>query len=184
MQWELPKAVEIDGKKCKIRNACDYRVVLDVISALNDKELNEQYRVQCALFIFYEDLSGITNIEAALSEMLKIINCGEDDEKNNAPPKKLMDWEHDFKNIAAPVSRVLGYSVRDSKNYTHWYDFIGAYGEIGDCYFAQVINIRKMRQEGKALNEADRKFYREHKKDIDLPTEMTDEEKDWLEYDW
>ena len=55
--WNLPLTVEIDGKEYVIRNKCDYRVVLDVIAALNDNELEMENRIQCAVFIFYEDLS-------------------------------------------------------------------------------------------------------------------------------
>lgn len=182
MQWELPKSVEVDGKKYKIRNDCDYRVVLDVIEALKDKELDEQYRLQCALFIFYDDLTGCQELETAANEMMKIINCGEEN-KADTPMQRLMDWKHDFKNIAPPVSRVLGYSVRDSKNYTHWYDFIGAYMEIGDCYFAQIMSYRSKKRKGKKLDETDRQFYREHKDDIDLPIELSDNEKEWLDSD-
>ena len=53
MSWNLPISVEIDGTEYPIRNKCDYRVVLDVIKALNDEDLDMQYRIQCALFIFY-----------------------------------------------------------------------------------------------------------------------------------
>ena len=53
MSWDLPISVEIDGTEYPIRNKCDYRVVLDVIKALNDEDLYMQYRIQCALFIFY-----------------------------------------------------------------------------------------------------------------------------------
>ena len=53
MSWNLPISVEIDGTEYAIRNKCDYRVVLDVIKALNDEDLDMQYRIQCALFIFY-----------------------------------------------------------------------------------------------------------------------------------
>ena len=53
MSWNLPISVEIDGTEYAIRNKCDYRVVLDVIKALNDDDLDMQYRIHCALFIFY-----------------------------------------------------------------------------------------------------------------------------------
>lgn len=185
MKWELPKSVEIDGVEHKIRNDCDYRVVLDVISALNDKELDEQSRVQCALFIFYEDLSKITDIQTAVDEMMKIINCGEEKEDKSEEPKpKLMDWEHDWHLIAPPISRILGYDVRDPDKYTHWYTLIGAYMEIGDCYFAQILSIRSKKMKGKKLDETDRQFYKEHKKDIDLPMKLSEEDKDWLDSDW
>ena len=193
MQWDLPKYVELDGinednEICrvnyKIRNDCDYRIVLDVISALNDTELDEQNRLSCALFIFYEDLSGCQDIETAAKEMLKIINGGEEPDKKEEEEPKIMDWEHDFSNIAAPISRVLGYSVRDKKNYTHWYDFIGAYGEIGDCYWAQVINIRLKRKQGKPLDENERRFYREHRKDIYLPIKLSKDDEEWINESW
>ena len=55
MIWDLPVAVEINGKSYPIRNKCDYRVVLDVICALNDNELTDEEKVKCALFILYEN---------------------------------------------------------------------------------------------------------------------------------
>lgn len=184
MQWELPKSVEIDGIIHKIRNDCDYRVVLDTISALNDDELSDEDKIECALFIFYDDIDKIEDIKTALVEMLKIINCGEEIKENEPERPKLMDWEHDFKNIAPPISRTLGYSVRDSEHYTHWYDFIGAYMEIGDCYFAQIVSIRNKKQKGKKLENYERDFYKEHKKDIDLPMKLSKEEQEWLDSDW
>lgn len=182
--WDLPKSVEIDDKIFKIRNDCDYRVVLDVISALNDDELDDYNKIKCALFIFYENMEDITDFKVAVDEMMKIINCGEEVDSKEPEKPRTMDWEHDFNNIAPPISRVLGYSVRDSKNYTHWYDFIGAYMEIGDCYFAQIISYRSKRLKGKKLDEMDREFYREHKKDIDLPIKLSTEEQKWLNSDW
>ena len=45
MMWDLPIAVEINGKQHPIRNKCDYRVVLDVICALNDNELTDEEKL-------------------------------------------------------------------------------------------------------------------------------------------
>lgn len=184
MIWDLPVSVETDGKEYKIRNDCDFRVVLDVIAVLNDNELDEESKIRCALFIFYENLDGCTDIQSAIDEMMKIINLGEEIAPEDESKPKMMDWEHDYNNLTPPISRVLGYSVRDSKNYTHWYDFVGAYMEIGDCYFSQIISIRSKRQKGKKLDETDRAFYREHKRDIDLPMELSDDEREWLDGDW
>ena len=183
MMWSLPISVEIDGKEYAIRNKCDYRVVLDVISALNDEELEMEHRIECALFIFYEDLTGLKDIQTAIIEMMKIINLGEEETYEEHKPK-LMDWEHDFTQLAPPISRTLGYSVRDAKNYTHWYDFIGAYMEIGECTFANIISIRNKRMNGKKLEDWEQEFYRENKKIIDLPHKLTDEEQEWLDSDW
>lgn len=192
--WSLPIEVEISDKVYKIRDKCDYRVVLDVICALNDNELDNDSKVDCALFIFYEDLNELENMyksqnfieykevkTALFNELIRIINVGESPEPSEKEKPKLMDWEKDYTNITPPISRVLGYSVRSEENYTHWYDFVGAYMEIGDCYFAQIISIRNKIRKGKKLDEQDKLFYKEHKKDIDLPNAMTDEDRKWLD---
>ena len=185
MMWSLPISVEIDEKEYAIRNKCDYRVVLDVIAALNDAELEMENRIRCALFIFYEDLTGCTDFETAVKEMMKIINLGEEETEQEQPNKpQLMDWQHDFPQLAPPISRVLGYSVRDAKKYTHFWDFIGAYMEIGECTFSNVISIRNKKQKGKKLESWEQEFYKENKKMVDLPQNLTQEEKEWLDSDW
>ena len=194
MSWNLPISVEIDGTEYPIRNKCDYRVVLDVIKALNDEDLDMQYRIHCALFIFYGNDELDTkekvlkafrtkeNTQIAIDEMTKIISLGEEKEQDDKPP--IMDWEHDFNHIAPPISRVLGYSVRDAKNYTHYYDFIGAYQEIGECSWESIVSIRSKRIKGKPLDKWEREFYNENRKLIDLPHKLTDEEQEWLDSDW
>ena len=194
MSWNLPISVEIDGTEYPIRNKCDYRVVLDVIKALNDEDLDMQYRIHCALFIFYGN-DGLNtkekvlnafrtkeNIQTAIDEMTKIISLGEEKEQDDKPP--IMDWEHDFNHIAPPINRVLGYSVRDENNYTHFYDFIGAYQEIGECSWANIVSVRSKRMKGKPLDKWEREFYNENRKLIDLPHKLTDEEQEWLDSDW
>lgn len=196
MMWSLPVSVEIGGKEYAIRNRCDYRVVLDVISALNDKELEMEHRAECALFIFYgndeldteykvlKSFETKKNVQVALDEMVKIINLGKEIEREEYKPQ-LMDWEYDFTQIAPPVSRVLGYSVRDIKNYTHYYDFIGAYMEIGsECSFSNIVLIRDKRLKGKKLEKWEQEFYRENRKLIDLPRKFTAEEEEFLNSDW
>ena len=184
MTWDLPLAVEINGMKHNIRNKCDYRIILDVISALNDKTLSENVRLISALIIFYEDFQKITNIQAAVIEMMTVINIGEKNDSSEPDEPRLMEWGHDFNFIAPPISRVLGYDVRVPDKYTHWYTFIGAYMEIGDCYFTQIISMRSKLRKGRKLNDHDKEFYKAHKKDIDLEMDISDEELAWLESDW
>lgn len=182
--WDLPAVVEIDGIDYKIRNGCEYRMVLDVISALNDKELTEEMKINTALFIFYENLDGCNNLKKAIEEMFKIISYNEENEENEEKNKpKLMDWEYDFPIIAPPVSRVIGYDIR-SNQHTHWFTFISGYMEIGECFFNQVVSIRNKRIKGIKLDESDRYFYNENKKIIDLPQNLTEEEQEWLDSDW
>lgn len=183
MTWGLPVCVEIKGQKHPIRNKCDYRVVLDVFCALNDNDLSDEEKIKCALFIFYEDVSKIDDFETAIKEMFRIINGGEEEEQvqNNKP--KLMDWEHDFPVLVAPINRVLGYEVR-SVSYLHFYTFLSAYYEIGECTFSAVVSIRKKRAKGQKLEKWEIDFLRENRKMIDFPQKFTMKEEEILNSEW
>lgn len=184
MMWDLPIAVEINGKSHPIRNKCDYRVVLDVICALNDNELTDEEKVKCALFIFYEDISQIDDFETAIKEMFRIINGGEEEEHTQDNKPKLMDWEHDFPQLAPPISRVLGYDVRTPDKFTHWYTWLGGYMEIGECTFSTIVSIRSKRAKGKKLDKWEIDYIREHRKMVELPQKLTMEEEELLNSEW
>lgn len=200
MNYSLPKTVEIDGIEYKIRDECDYRTILDVFESLKDKDLTDELRLKCALYNFYQEIydriNATEDVEQTIidweytpicmtfyEEMIKIINFGQEVPEDDYTPNQ-MDWAHDWHLIAPPISRVLGYDVRDPDKYTHLYTMLGAYGEIGDCYWAYVMNIRNKKRKGKKLDKTDRQFYKEHKKDIDLPMELSEDEKEWLDSDW
>lgn len=184
MMYSLPYSVKIDGIELVIRDKCDYRIILDVIEALNDEELSEEEKIQCALFIFYgNELSKTTNYEEAVRQMFIIINCGEEESETEEKPR-IMDWGHDFQYIASPVSRILGYDIRLPDKYTHWWTFVGGYSEIGECTFSNVISIRSKRMKGKKLEKWEEEFYRENKKMVDLPQKLTKYEREFLDSDW
>ena len=79
--------------------------------------------------------------------------------------------------IVAPVNRVMGKEVRSMK-YLHWWTFIGAYQEIGDCLFAQIVGIRQKLANGKSLDKSERDFYRNNRNLVDLKQRYTAWEND------
>ena len=184
MMHSLPYSVNVDGELLNIRNKCDFRVVLDAIEALNDEDLTQQEKIQTALFIFYgNELHKTTNYEEAARQMFIVINVGEEETEHEEKPR-MMDWKHDFPQIAPPISRVLGYDVRTPEKFCHWWTFIGAYMEIGECTFANVISIRSKRMKGKKLEKWEEEFYRENRKMVDLPQKLTKDEREFLDSDW
>lgn len=184
MMWDLPIKVNIDGIEHNIRNKCDYRVILDAIEALNDVDLEEELRLYCAMYIFYEDVENIKNVEKATLEMLNIMNNTNEetsDKKNNPTNSpKLVDWKKDFNIIAPAINRVLGYEIRMPDVYVHWHTFCGAYTEIGDCLFNNVLSIRSKRAKGKKLEKSEVEFYMSNREMIDLPCRLSEEEEKWL----
>ena len=170
--WGLPTSVEVGGETFEIRT--DYRVVLDAITVLNDAEIGNAERASMLLDIIYPESESIPLpcLKEAVERALWFIRGGSDE---RGKKQKLMDWSQDFQLIAAPVNRVLGYEVR-SCDYLHWWSFLAAYYEIGDCLFAQVVSIRKKLKGGKKLDKQDRQFYRENRQLVDMRTPISEEE--------
>lgn len=182
MIYDLPTSVEICGTEYLIRS--DYRAVLDICTALMDQKLDDQGKAIVALEIFYPDFETMPpeHLEDALKRCFWFINCGNEETQTRKAPK-LMDWEQDFQYIVAPVNRVLGREIRAAE-YLHWWSFISAYYEIGDCLFAQIIRIRDQKARGKPLDKADREWYRQNRQLVDLKTTYTEQEdavlKQWM----
>ena len=116
--------------------------------------------------------------QEAVERCFWFIDCG-DAEQDSRPAPKLVDWEQDFKYIVAPINRVTGREVR-SVEYLHWWTFLAAYYEIGDCTFAQIVRIRDKKARGKALDKADSEWYRKNRHLVDLKREYTRQDEDVL----
>ncbi len=173
----LPTSVEIGGVAYSIRS--DYRDILTILTAVADPELTPQERSLVALYAFYLSPEEIPQdgLQEALDRLSWFVQGGNETPGKN--PCKLMDWEQDFQWIVAPVNRVLGRDIRESTP-LHWWTFLAAYYEIGDCFFAQVVRIRRKRARGERMDKTDRDFERENADIINLRTKYTEEEDEFL----
>jgi hypothetical protein len=91
-----------------------------------------------------------------------------------------MDWNKDFKQIAPPISRILGYEVRTPEKYTHWYSFLGAYMEIGECTFATIVSIRSKRAKNQKLEKWEEEYVRENPELFEIKQKFTKEEEEFF----
>ena len=103
------------------------------------------------------------------------MNCGEEQQTGKLGPK-LMDWHQDFPLIVAPINRVLNKEVRAEK--VHWFTFISAYQEIGECTFSQVVSIRSKKAKGKKLDKAEQEFYKQNRSLIDFKKQYSAQDED------
>lgn len=101
------------------------------------------------------------------------------DEKEYNAPEKIGDWEKDVEIIAPAVDAVLGYSCRRCE-YLHWWEFVGAYSNIGRGLFAEVVNIRSKRVKGKPLEKYEKEFVREHPDLVNITSQLTAEEEEFF----
>ncbi|MDD6313302.1 MAG: Gp15 family bacteriophage protein [Firmicutes bacterium] len=174
----MPKTLSIGGVDYKIRT--DFRDILKTISALDDNNLSNDEKVMVVFFNLYPDYSKIpkTNIVEAIEKAYWFIDGGRDYKSSNPKPS-LMNWEQDFPLIIAPINRTLGYECRDSE-YLHWWTFLGAYNEIGECSFSTVVSIRNKRIRHKKLEKWEREFYEDNKELVDLKVNISKEEEDLI----
>ena len=158
----------------------DYRPILDICTALSDPELSEEERAYNALDIFYPSLEDIpqNRLQEAIERCIWFIDCGDVQTDRRRQPR-LMDWEQDFPIVAAPVNRVLGREIRSAEP-LHWWSFIGAYQEIGECTFAQVVRIRDHLARGKKLDTADMEWYRRNRHLVEFKNKYTNEDDETL----
>jgi hypothetical protein len=176
MVYGLPTSLQVGGENLEIRS--DFRVVLDIFEVLNDVELDAIEKSVAALMIFYPAFQDISleDYQEALEKCFWFINGGQDE----TPQKghKLMDWQQDFPLIIAPVNRALGFEAREPGRYLHWWTFLAAFKEIGDCLFAQVVHIRDKKARGKTLDKAEQEFYRRNSDLVDLRTKYSTAEEE------
>lgn len=172
--WQLPTSVELGGREHAFRS--DFRDVLEVVSAMSDPSIPEDERGLACLVKFYEDVDGIPASlrQDAADYMLWFVGGGGKPMPRRSA--KVMDWEQDADMIAAPINRVLGYECR-SCEYLHWWTFLAAYMEVGDCLFAQVVAIRDKQRRGKKLEKHEREFYARNRELVDMKVEQTEQEK-------
>lgn len=178
MDYSLPKSFRFGGKEYEIRY--DFRPCLDICEALEDPELDLMEKALVACSIFYPDFDKIpaAHHQEAVEACYRFLSGGEDAGKKGP---RLMSWGKDIRHIIAPVNRVIGQEVRDiPMGGLHWWTFLAAYMEIGDCTFAQIVRIRNLLAKGKKLDKADQEWYRQNAHLVTMPTRLSQEERDFL----
>lgn len=185
--WKLPTSLCVGGKEYEIRT--DFDVIIDILTAMNDPDIFEpsmtedekmHEKVATMLQILYVDFDSIPfeRWQEAAEKAVEFIDMGIKDDGKKKP--HTMDWEQDAPIIAPAINRVLGGDVR-SMEHLHWWTFLGAYMEIGESFFANVISIRQKRAKGKKLEKWEQEFYRENKSIVDLQKKYSAEEKAEME---
>lgn len=181
--WKLPTSLCVGGTDYKIRT--DFRVVLDILEAMNDPDLflpdasDEEIalvRSDTMVQILYEDYQTIPpeDFEEACEKALDFIDMGMKDDGKKKP--HIMDWQQDAQIIIPAINRVQGCEIR-ALPYLHWWTFLGAYMEIGDCLFSQVVNIRQRKAKHKKLEKWEKEFLNANKDLITLQKKISVEQK-------
>lgn len=155
---------------------------MQICCTLNDCNLQEREKPLVALLIFYKDFDKLPleSYQEAFEKRLWFVDGGKErTRKTGKKAPKLMDWDQDFPFIVGLVNRVLGKEIRSLK-YLHWWSFLSAYTEIGDCTFQKIVSIRSKRAKGVRLEKGEREWYMRNREIVDFKTEFSNEENEML----
>ena len=183
--WEFPTSLNVGGVDYEIRT--DYRAVLDLLTALADPDLKDDdpqmtayMQSRVIMEIMFPDCDNIPmeHWQEALNKVSEFIDMGISDDRKKP---KTMDWEQDAPILIPAINKVLNCEIRAQK-YMHWWTFLGAYMEIGESLFSNVIHIRQKKAKGKKLEKWELDFYKENQSLIDFKqkSQRSEDEKDAL----
>lgn len=153
----LPQTLEVCDKNYEIRS--DYRSVLKIIIAYNDKTLSEQEKVFVCLSRIYKDLESIPKDKdtyaAAFKAATKFIECHLSSDR---PSPKVVNWEKDEQLIFPAINKVAGMEVR-AVSYMHWWTFLGYFQAVNpEDLWGVILTIRQKKAMGKKLEKNEREF--------------------------
>lgn len=151
----LPRTLKVQNKTYAIRS--DYRSVLRIISAFNDKDLSDTEKVFICLKRIFIDLDQIPR--EALSDAYKaaseFIECRLSSDK---PSPKVVNWDKDEQLIFPAINKVAGFEVRAVPD-LHWWTFLGYFQVIDrDDLWGAVLTIRQKKALHKKLEKYEKEF--------------------------
>lgn len=172
MIYELPETLEVNGVEHPIRT--DFRVIMRVLFAMGDPELEDKEKAFVCLYDIYEDFNDLKSddYEAAFKAAIDFMDCGEKRSSEKTPSKGVVDFEQDERLLIAAVNRVAGCEVR-SMDYLHWWTFMGYFMEIGECTYSTVLSLRSKKNKGKKLEKWEQEFWANNKNICEIREKLT-----------
>lgn len=167
----LPESLDVCGKELPIN--ADFRNILTIFSALTDETLTPEEKAYIAIKRLYRVPISTAIVEEAIKKAYWFLDGG-NMPKSKPSEVKMLDWEHDESIIMPAVSKTIGVVDVRSLPYLHWWTFLGAFGEIGEGLFSQVVHLRQKLGKGEKLTKPEKEFIR---KNDELVTLRTAEEK-------
>lgn len=178
LYFENPKELVIEEKSYKIRT--DYRDILTILSAFEDTTLLKREKLEVMIKILFEDEPPL--IDETFEKSYMFLNAdieGLSNEKKNKKIKqskveesRLYSFTRDWQLIVAAMNKYFGCSIREIE-YLHWFDFIAAFNNLGECSFTHIVDLRRRKKQNK-LDKDEKMYYYKNRDWLDLDYERED----------
>lgn len=175
---KLPSSLSLQGQEYAIN--ADWRPCVNIMRMFERTDLSDTEKVLCMVGILYEDEIPDRLMTEAAEQAVWFLNLGEaaDGKKSALSFGRLFSWEQDLKFIISAVDKSAGFSIR-SKEFYHFWEFVSAFYETGECVFNTIVHQRKLKKTGKQ-SKADKEWWAENRDIAELKVELTSDEREIL----
>ena len=156
----LPSSLNLQGTEYAIN--ADFRPCVSIMQIFERGDLSDEEKIMCMVGILYVDDIPPHLLEEAARQASWFLNCGESDDHGATGRNygRLFSWNQDLRFIIAGIERHAG-SIR-SRDFFHWWDFVSAFMEVGECVFSTLVHQRKLRKTGKQ-SKTDKEWWADNK---------------------
>lgn len=176
---KLPTSFLLQGREYAIN--ADFRPCVNIMRMFERTDLTDSEKIECMVEIFYKDTIPYRLVPEAAQKAVWFLNLGDEsiDKKQGFPLGRLFSWEQDLKFIISAVDKSAGFSIR-SREFYHFWEFMSAFFESGECVFNTIVHQRKLKRTGKQTK-ADKEWWAENKDIAELKVELTADEQEVLD---
>lgn len=174
---KLPSSLLVQGQQLAIN--ADWRPCVNIMRMFERTDLSDSEKIMCMVGILYVDEIPDSLLVEAAEQAVWFLNLGEEGTGKGKTTGRLFSWEQDLKYIISAVDKSAGFSIR-SKDFYHFWEFMSAFFESGECVFNTLVHQRKLKKTGKQ-SKADKEWWIENKDIAELKVELTSDEKEVLD---
>lgn len=176
---KLPSSLSLQGQEYAIN--ADWRPCVNIMRMFERTDLSDTEKVLCMVGILYRDEIPDRLMTEAAEQAVWFLNLGEaaDGKKSVLSLGRLFSWEQDLKFIISAVDKSAGFSIR-SREFYHFWEFVSAFFETGECVFNTIVHQRKLKKTGKQ-SKADKEWWAENRDIAELKVELTSDEQEILD---
>lgn len=172
----LPTKLSVNGKEFAINY--DFKTAITIMNIFENTDLTDFEKIEVMVGILFIDDIVPCDMNEAAKIAIWFLNAGDIGDAEPSPYGRLYSWEQDGRFIISAVDKVLGRSCRKAN--IHWWEFMSAFYEIGECTFTTIIYQRKLKKRGKQ-SEEDKRWWNENIHIAKLKEVYTDEETEALQ---
>lgn len=185
---ELPTKIEINNRIYPID--ANFRNCIKIMEAFEDDELTNMEKYYVMLELLYEEMPSQEDLDIAIEKAVKFLNGGEnstikekfeDFQIENQKEERVYSFSKDAKYIYSAFQQTHKIDL-EQVDFMHWWKFLCLFLDLNrECFFSQMIYLRKQKQRGK-LTDEERRTYYEMREILDL-NYVPEEEREKSEFE-